>query len=85
MIILYETGIMNVFDKAKERAKKEKKTLDCIMCGKEFTPHRGSLSRGWGSFCAKSCSARFRCVAERVSPAELKALERARALRKLGL
>jgi hypothetical protein len=76
---------MNVFNKAKARAKNEKKTLDCIMCGKEFVPYRGSLERGWGRFCSKSCSAEFRNVAERVSPAELKSLERAKALRELGL
>lgn len=83
MYIVLKTKTMNLFDKAK--SKKEKNTIDCIMCGMEFVPHRGSIERGWGKFCGRECTARFRNSAKVASPSELKAMIREERLRSLGL
>lgn len=50
---------MNIFKKAKLRESR-KVFSNCHQCGNEFEPDKRNTNRGWGLFCSKSCSAKFR-------------------------
>jgi hypothetical protein len=47
---------MTLFQKAKIKSDKK----DCYQCGSKFKPDNRNLKRGWGLFCSKSCSSKFR-------------------------
>jgi hypothetical protein len=49
----------NLFQKAKEYFI-ESLYKNCYMCGEKFKPDTRNSKRGWGIFCSKSCSIRFR-------------------------
>lgn len=50
---------MNIFKKAKLKEKKESFSR-CHYCKSEFKPDSRNVKRGWGLFCSKSCSTRWR-------------------------
>lgn len=49
----------DLFKKAKASEKKEKFSK-CHSCNSEFIPDERNKKRGWGMFCSKSCSTRWR-------------------------
>jgi hypothetical protein len=51
--------IKNLFNDAKENEVNHDLST-CFICGKEFTPDKRNLRRGWGMFCSKSCSTKWR-------------------------
>ncbi len=75
---------MNLFDVSKNREKKENKK-DCLFCDNSFEPDKRNLSRGWGFFCSKSCSIKYRYLVKRLKKdkniKELRILK----LKKLGI
>jgi hypothetical protein len=50
---------MNLFDKARINSKKEINSK-CFICEKVFIPDPRNTNRGWGLFCSKSCSTKWR-------------------------
>jgi hypothetical protein len=50
---------MNLFNKAKIKENRELFS-NCYVCRKEFKPDVRNKNRGWGLFCSKSCSAKWR-------------------------
>jgi hypothetical protein len=50
---------MNIFKKAKIREGREVFS-NCHICKTEFKPDSRNKNRGWGLFCSKSCSAKWR-------------------------
>lgn len=49
----------NLFKKAKSKEKREVYS-NCLICHEEFKPDPRNKKRGWGLFCSKSCSAKWR-------------------------
>lgn len=47
----------NLFLKAKKVVIDNKHK--CYNCGSKFTPARGSIKRGWGMFCSRSCASKW--------------------------
>jgi hypothetical protein len=47
---------MNLFNKAKNKSDK----VECYLCETPFKPDQRNVKRGWGIFCSKSCSSKFR-------------------------
>jgi hypothetical protein len=58
---------MSLFDKAKS----VKITKSCQNCGKEFTPDKRNVDRGWGLCCGKSCATSYRNKLKGMSNLEL--------------
>lgn len=50
---------MNLFKKAKIKENREIFS-NCHVCNIEFKPDSRNKKRGWGLFCSKSCSSKWR-------------------------
>jgi hypothetical protein len=50
---------MNLFEKAYENRQSEDFNT-CYICGCKFKLNKSNIRRGWGMFCSKSCSAKWR-------------------------
>jgi hypothetical protein len=50
---------MNLFQKAKLESKDTDK-VECYCCKSKFTPDLRNRKRGWGMFCSKSCSSKWK-------------------------
>lgn len=72
---------MSLFDKAKL----VKTTKSCQNCGKEFTPDKRNVNRGWGLCCDKSCAATYKNKLNRMSGRELTKEVRDKKLSQLGI
>jgi hypothetical protein len=72
---------MTLFDKAKS----VKITKSCQNCGKEFTPDKRNVNRGWGLCCDKSCAATYKNKLSRMSGRELTKEVRDMRLSQLGI
>jgi len=48
--------MVNLFRKAKDKKSEHK----CQYCDIDFKPDARNLNRGWGLFCSKSCSSKWR-------------------------
>lgn len=73
---------MNLFEKAV--LTKETKPL-CLCCNKPFSPDKRNLNRGWGMFCSKSCSVKYRNKVGRMSKSDQLVESREKKIRQLGL
>lgn len=72
---------MNLFKKAKDNPDKHL----CQSCGRDFKPDNRNLKRGWGLFCSKSCSSKWRTKISNLSKSEYTTEVRDYRLRQLGL
>jgi len=72
---------MTLFDKAKS----VKVTKNCHNCGKEFTPDKRNVNRGWGLCCGKSCAATYKGKLGRMKGSELVREVRDMRLSQLGI
>jgi hypothetical protein len=72
---------MTLFDKAKS----VKITKSCQNCGKEFTPDKRNVNRGWGLCCGKSCATSYRNRLITMSGRELVKELRDKKLSQLGI
>ncbi len=72
---------MTLFDKAKS----VKTTKSCQNCGKEFTPDKRNVNRGWGLCCDKSCATSYRNRLITMSGRELVKELRDKKLSQLGI
>lgn len=72
---------MNLFEKAKQ----QKKRHECQYCKKDFKPDSRNLNRGWGLFCSKSCSSKWRTRMSNAKSSDFKTEMRDYKLRQLGV
>lgn len=73
---------MNLFEKAKTQ--QNNKYL-CTCCNKPYVPDNRNLQRGWGLFCSKSCSAKFKVRLKSLKSSERIAEIRDYKLKQLGI
>lgn len=71
---------MNLFQKSKQV---KQSPQNCLICNLEFYPKKSDLERGWGLFCSKNCSTKWRNLIKykKVTKQQIREYK----LRKLGI